>query len=422
MLRMSPRTALRNALLLPLVALLAGCEKELDAPSPRSIPAGGIITVAELKAMFVNQPVHFNDTNLNIVVTVTADETDGNFYKNVYAQDSTGGICLRLLNSGGLYIGDKIRVYLPGTVLSPYNGLMQLDSVNVDNNTVKWATGVHVEPLVLGINELDPVEHQSMLIRLADSVEFISADAISGTWADAVNNQSLNRTLEDCDGNQLLVRTSGYANYAWRPLPKGRGIFTGVLGVFGTDLQMYVRRLNEVLIPEQPIDRCPGQELPFFVKDFQDQNLLSGGWIQKVIGGSTNWIVQDLGSTGNFYAVANNYSNGEAAETWLISPAMDITGLANPRLSFQNASRFAGPVLETLVSTNYDGVSDPSTATWTALAPILDLNTGAYVWTNSGALDISAYSSTNFRVAFKYTAPAPSGSAWEVDDIKIFEP
>ena len=61
-------------------------------------------------------------------------------------------------------------------------------------------------------------------------------------------------------------------------------------------------------------------------------------------------------------------------------------------------------------------------ATWTALAPILDLNTGAYVWTNSGALDISAYSSTNFRVAFKYTAPAPSGSAWEVDDIKIFEP
>ncbi len=107
-------------------------------------------------------------------VTVTADETDGNFYKNIYAQDSTGGICLRLLSSGGLYIGDRIRIYLPGTVLSPYNGLMQLDSVNVDNNTVKQATLVPVAPLVLTIHQLTTAgldTIQSMLVRLND-VEF----------------------------------------------------------------------------------------------------------------------------------------------------------------------------------------------------------------------------------------------------------
>ena len=70
---------------------------------------------------------------------MNSDENDGNFYKNVYVQDATGGLCLRLLNSGGLYIGDSIRIYLPGTVLAPYNGLMQLDSC--ERCSRAWTSG-----------------------------------------------------------------------------------------------------------------------------------------------------------------------------------------------------------------------------------------------------------------------------------------
>ncbi|HMZ48746.1 MAG TPA: DUF5689 domain-containing protein, partial [Flavobacteriales bacterium] len=167
-------------------ALFSGCKKEFDSP-PRHTPAvGEVITIAELKAMFTGAPVHFNGPR-SVYATVNSDENDGNFYKNVYVQDSTGGLCLRLLNSGGLYIGDSIRIYLPGTVLSPYNGLMQLDSVDVDRNTVKQATLRHIEPLHLTIGQLDPVAHQSMLVRL-DSVEFVAAEAVGSTWADAVNS------------------------------------------------------------------------------------------------------------------------------------------------------------------------------------------------------------------------------------------
>lgn len=412
--RMSLRTLLRTSLLLPMVALLAGCEKELDSPTPRSIPDGAIITVAQLKALFVNQPVSFNDTNLNIVVTVTADETDGNFYKNVYAQDSTGGICLRLLNSGGLYIGDKIRVYLPGTVLSPYNGLMQLDSVNVDNNTVKWATQVAVQPLVLGINDLDPVAHQSMLVRL-DSVEFVASEAVGSTWADAVNNQSVNHTLEDCSGNQVLVRTSGYANYAGQPLPQGKGSFLGVLGVFGTDLQLYARRVTEVNLNGP---RCPGQELPFFVKNFNDVSVTSGGWTQWT-SSTIQWTTNTIGSNdGTAYGQVKNW-NGSAnipGESWLISPAIDLSSETAPRLSFITACNYNGAPLQVLVSTDYNG-GEPATATWTPLSPIL--SPGGWAWTGSGALDLSSFSSTNVRIAFKYTGTNTDGKTWEVDDIKI---
>ena len=411
---MSLHSSLKFALALPFIALLSACDKDFDSPPKQTMPVGSVVTIAELKAMFTLNPVHF-DTAMSVYAVVNSDENDGNFYKNVYVQDQTGGLCLRLLNSGGIYIGDSIRIYLPGTVLSPYNGLMQLDSVDVDKNVVKQATLVHIEPIVTTIDQLDPVAHQSMLVRL-DSVEFVTAQAIGSTWADPVNQQSVNLDLEDCNGNQILVRTSGYANYASHLLPQGKGSFLGVLGVFGSDLQLYARTVGEVDL-DGP--RCPGQELPFFSKNFQDQSLSSGGWTEFIVAGSTHWGVQDLGSAGNYYALANNYNNGEAAETWLISPPIDITSAASPALTFQNACNFNGPALEVYVSTNYQTGDDPGTASWTALSPVL--STGSYTWVNSGPLDISAFASANFRVAFKYTAPAPSGRAWEVDDIKIIE-
>ncbi len=45
---------------------------------------------------------------------VVGDESSGNIYKNSYVQDSTGAINLRLINPGGLYVGDSIRIYLKG--------------------------------------------------------------------------------------------------------------------------------------------------------------------------------------------------------------------------------------------------------------------------------------------------------------------
>jgi hypothetical protein len=347
-------------------------------------------------------------------VTVTADETDGNFYKNVYAQDSTGGICLRLLSSGGLYIGDRIRIYLPGTVLSPYNSLMQLDSVNVDNNTVKQETLVPVAPLVLNITQFDPVAHQSMLVRL-DSVEFVAAEAVGSTWADAVNSASVNHTLEDCDGNQILVRTSGYANYASHALPQGKGSFMGILGVFGSTLQLYARSEAEAHLTGP---RCPGQELPFFSKNFNDASVTSGGWSQWS-DTTVLWSTNTIGSNdGTPYGQIKNYVNSAniPCETWLISPSINLTSTSAPILSFITGCNYTGSNLQVFVSTNYTS-GDPSTATWTSLPAAV--SPGAWAWTASGALSLSSYITSNVHIGFKYTGTNADGKTWELDDIKI---
>jgi hypothetical protein len=103
-------------------------------------------------------------------------------------------------------------------------------------------------------------------------------------------------------------------------------------------------------------------------------------------------------------------------ETWLISPAVNLTGTTAPVLNFVTACNYNGAVLQVLVSTDYTS-GDPNAATWTALPAAV--SPGSWTWTPSGDMDLTAYSSANTRVAFKYTGSGSDGKTWELDNIKI---
>lgn len=418
---MQPKTLmnLRTVVIALAVAVVAvACKKEYDTPPERVLPTGSVMTVAELKALFTGTPVRFSEP-ASVFAVVTADETDGNFYKNISVQDRTGGITLRLLNSGGLYIGDSIRIYLPGTKLAPYNGLMQLDSVDVDNNTVKQATQVHVEPLnvttsQLTVSAMDTL--QSRLIRVTD-VEF--ADPCGQTWANAVAQTVGERNIQGCSGSPVMVRTSGYASYAGSPLPLGKGSIVCVAGIFGSTIQLSNRNMAGVQMNDT---RCDGTNVsnacPFLLKNFNDQNVTSGGWSQWS-DNNIPWNTNSQGSSdGTYYGQCRNYINNAnvPGQSWLISPAVDLTSQTNPKLNFITACNYSGAALEVLVSTNYTS-GDPTTATWASLSP--GLSTGSWAWVPSGALDLAPYISTNTRVAFKYTGTNSDGKTWELDNIKI---
>ena len=127
------------------ISMVVSCKKEYDSPPKKEIPVGMVITIDSLRNMFQGSSIHFNE-DYSIYGVITADETSGNLYKNVFMQDATGAINLRLLTSGGVYQGDSIRLYLRNCVLSKYNGMIQIDSVNTDNNIIKQATGKVVVP------------------------------------------------------------------------------------------------------------------------------------------------------------------------------------------------------------------------------------------------------------------------------------
>lgn len=432
----SARPSLRPLLLaLPvLLATASGCKREFDSPPVHGLPVGSVVDIAQLKAMYQGTPVHFSDTTgavNTLYAVVTADEQNGNLYKNVYVQDQTGALCLRLLNSGGLYQGDSIRIYLPGTVLSPYNGLMQLDSVDVDNNVVKQAVNVSVAPTPASISALitdaGPGGNLQGKLVLLSGVQFTDSSG-QLTWADPIGQQSLNRDIQDCNGNATIVRSSGYANFAGQNLPVGKGSFTGIASWFGSAPQLLIRNINEV---QMNGPRCGSAAdctpLGGLSEDFSlvtaNASVGLACWINARPVGSRDWVGKVDGSL--YCAEARPVSFDAANEMWLATPA--ITYAPGMQLTFQSShSQWQHDGLTVWISTNVtDG--DLSTGDWTQLnsAIVASQANATDEWVGSGAVDLgsslpSGFSGT-FVVAFKYTGsyPASETTAYRIDQVEV---
>jgi len=126
-------------------------------------------------------------------------------------------------------------------------------------------------------------------------------------------------------------------------------------------------------------------------------------------GGGTNKYMQMNG-----YAANANNDN----EDWLITPAIDLSGVTNPTVLFRAMRRFDNyDNLNVLYSTNYTGAGNPNNASWTNLnVSWSSLDTG--VWkTFSGPL----MSTNPIYVAFRYTCTAAAGDCaqWRVDSVVV---
>ena len=123
---------------------------------------------------------------------------------------------------------------------------------------------------------------------------------------------------------------------------------------------------------------------------------------------------------GNGYAYMNGYASGapHANEDWLISPA--ISGSYQTiTLRFRTAKNYVGNDLLLMISTDYDGVSEPTDFEWEELTDMFDWSTGGYEWVESGEVNITNYTGQQFYIAFVYTSTDEIAAAWQVDDVKV---
>ena len=111
-------------------------------------------------------------------------------------------------------------------------------------------------------------------------------------------------------------------------------------------------------------------------------------------------------------------SQAYAAESWLVSPAIDLAGVGSATLKFDQAVNYASPqgALSMMISTDYSG--DVTTASWTELS--LSQWPAGSDWTfiNSKA-DLTSFAGQTVTIAFKYTSTASSAATWEVKNFVV---
>lgn len=398
-------------------------------------------TIAQLKALLTSS---FNVINGDAIIegVVTADDQSGNFYKEIEIQDATGGLGIKI-NLTKVYqnypVGTKVGIKCKGLTLGDDSGVTKLggsiyvsgtntllgglDATQLSAAFVKTGNGTPVAKAVTitSLNDND----LSNLIKLSD-VQFVSGD-VGQPYADAVGLKTVNRIVEDCTGNTITVRTSGYADFAASNTPAGKGTLTGIYETFGTTKQLYIRSTPDANMNDT---RCSGGggnpgldaiDMSFEgigLVDKKDLNL--AGWYNIAEVGTRLWQSRIFTATPNTYAQATAFGSKDASNTyWLITPGLDLS--VAHTLSFESAMAYwVHDGLTVWISTDFTG-SNVATATWTKLNCTLAGQSEAnYTFVPSGTIDLPVVATSKAYIGFKYTGDgAVNTTTYQVDNIVV---
>jgi hypothetical protein len=374
---------------------------------------------------------------------VTSSDLGGNFYKSIslVSVDGTVGFSMPI-DDYNLYTkyepGRKVFINMKNRYFNKQYGSTVIGSL-YNNDTPS-------DPGDDKVGRISGAEYQSILTASCSS--YVKEETLLNklTVAQAKSDANLNKLIEldnvqftdeslgkkfydtslftiggatnhqiiDPNGSSVIVRISQYATFANEAIPSGSGKIVGVMTKYNSDYQFMIRTINDVKLTRNRI-------VPFFEESFSSN---FPNWEKRSISGAQVWSLDtqygNPGSCAKMTGYANSTNN--ANEDWLISPVQNMSAITSATLSFDTATKFSGNPIVALISNNYNGLGNPASATWTTLTATLSPSTGNYVWTGSGAINISSFTGVGnsaVYIAFKYTSTTSASSTWEVDNVKI---
>lgn len=148
---------------------------------------------------------------------------------------------------------------------------------------------------------------------------------------------------------------------------------------------------------------------------FVAQNVAMSGSLTYVWSNTTQY-----GWKGSAYA--NKVNN--PAESWLVSPAINLKKAKDPVLTFDEVYQYVSSgapadYLKVMISTNYNG--DVTAASWTELT-IPTWSTGSdWNFVNTGLIDLDAFKGNSVVIAFIYKSTDTVAPTWEIKNFKVIE-
>ena len=91
-------------------------------------------------------------------------------------------------------------------------------------------------------------------------------------------------------------------------------------------------------------------------------------------------------------------------------------------MNFREAINFITQIsdMKVLISTNYDGSSNPNTSgEWIELEGFNRAAGNNWTFVNSGDVSLAAYEGQIIRIAFKYLSSASAGGTWEISRVEV---
>jgi len=339
---------MKKTLLLSIITgiILSACFKPVDSP-PLVFKGEANMTIAELQKFHVlgtHMPTLI-DTAVIISGIITSTDQFGNCYKEIFFQDSTGGISIITTNPSYYMkyrIGQQIFVKAEGLYLGNYisgnnYGFYQLGLFGNTNGGLERISLQKENMHIFRSGVPDTRPEPKIIKKISDIV-----DGIGGDYHTLV-------TLEDCyftqagDGakfyeerfvlggasnqpirfnggeGEVVARISSpaYCSFANEVLPEGAVNITGLLTKFGNTRQFIICSFEDV-------------EVPKILKSYDmNTDLFLEGWSKQQVKGTDNWTY-----SADRKDVRVQLTSENETECWLLSPKLNFTKEKNVTLCF----------------------------------------------------------------------------------------
>ena len=402
-----------------------------------------LITIGELKAQFQSDDEATAITSdIAVKGYVSSSDATGNFYKEFFIQnapqDATDAVKISL-NQVDSYnqfnIGREVYISLKNLYLGEANGgdgVFTIGGAVNGDGEVEPLTANEVPLYVFRSATTETIVPKDVTSLSSDDIGiFVTlndtefpTNEVGQPYVASTDDYDTQRTVQRCSGFEyatFLLETSSFASFKNEVLPSGGGSISGIVSKTynGSDLVLALNTTEDVQMNDS---RCELLDINDFVIVFQDtfdgNNL--NNWSRINVTGSQQWGIANYGNPAPCARISGYSGGSNVNEDWLISNAIDLSGISYAIFNFQSIVRFTGPTLKVYISTDYSGGDPNSNGNWTELSVILDTNTNDWnSWTDSGVIDLNSYVGGDVFIAFKYTSSNSASAVYQIDNFSV---